>query len=102
MQIRNMFIQTQPTPNPSSLMFLPGKQVMETGSRDFTNSREAMGSPLAIKLFLVDGVSGVFFGSDFITIKARLLDFLTMRFVAVCGLCTCILPLSLSIPAKHA
>lgn len=70
-QRRRMFIQTQSTPNPSNLMFLPGKQVMETGSRDFVNARDAMASPLASALFRIDGVEGVFFGSDFITIKVR-------------------------------
>lgn len=70
-QHRSMFIQTQPTPNPSSLMFLPGKPVLETGSKDFTSARDAMASPLAIKLFRIDGVTGVFFGSDFITVKVR-------------------------------
>lgn len=68
-QRRQMFIQTQNTPNPSSLMFLPGRKVMEVGSKDFTNAREAMQSPLAVKLFNIDGVVGVFFGSDFITVK---------------------------------
>lgn len=66
---RHMFIQTQPTPNPSSLMFLPGKQVMEQGSKEFSNMREAMASPLATALFRIEGVAGVFFGSDFVTIK---------------------------------
>lgn len=70
-QRRNMFIQTQTTPNPSSLMFLPGKPVMETGSKDFKTARDGMASPLAVKLFQVDGVEGVFFGSDFVTIKVR-------------------------------
>lgn len=50
-----MFIQTQSTPNPASLMFYPGKQVMETGSADFPNARSAMSSPLAKSLFGVDG-----------------------------------------------
>eukprot|EP00882_Tetradesmus_deserticola_P019413 GHRQ01020895.1.p1 GENE.GHRQ01020895.1~~GHRQ01020895.1.p1 ORF type:complete len:239 (+),score=57.65 GHRQ01020895.1:843-1559(+) len=67
-QQRGMFIQTQPTPNPQSLMFLPGRQVMESGSFEFSNARAAMVSPLAKKLFMVDGVTGVFFGSDFVTI----------------------------------
>jgi NFU1 iron-sulfur cluster scaffold homolog, mitochondrial len=66
-----MFIQTQPTPNPSSLMFLPGKQVMEQGSKEFSSMREAMASPLATSLFRIDGVAGVFFGSDFVTVKVR-------------------------------
>ena len=68
-QRRTMFIQTHPTPNPNSLMFVPGKQVMEQGSKDFASAREAMVSPLAIALFRIDGVAGVFFGSDFVTVK---------------------------------
>lgn len=50
-----MFIQTQSTPNPSSLMFYPGKSVMEVGSADFPNARSAMNSPLAKALYAVDG-----------------------------------------------
>lgn len=68
-QRRGMFIQTHPTPNPNSLMFVPGKQVMDQGSKDFTSAREALISPLAIALFRIDGVAGVFFGSDFVTVK---------------------------------
>lgn len=67
-QRRNMFIQTQSTPNPSSLMFCPGKQVMEVGSADFPNARSAMGSPLAKALYGIGGVTRVFFGSDFVTV----------------------------------
>ncbi|KAL5730365.1 NifU-like protein 4 [Ranunculus cassubicifolius] len=67
-QKRSMFIQTEPTPNPSSLMFYPGKPVMEVGSADFPNARTAMNSPLAKSLFAIDGTSRVFFGSNFITI----------------------------------
>uniref|UniRef100_A0A383V5U1 Scaffold protein Nfu/NifU N-terminal domain-containing protein n=1 Tax=Tetradesmus obliquus TaxID=3088 RepID=A0A383V5U1_TETOB len=67
-QRRGMFIQTQPTPNPQSLMFLPGREVMESGSFEFSSARAAMVSPLAKKLFMIDGVTGVFFGSDFVTI----------------------------------
>ncbi|GAB2286942.1 NifU-like protein 4, mitochondrial [Dionaea muscipula] len=67
-QRRTMFIQTQPTPNPSSLMFYPGKPVMEAGSADFPNARVAMNSPLATVLFGIDGITRVFFGSDFVTI----------------------------------
>lgn len=58
----------QPTPNPASMMFLPGTPVMETGSANFTSAREAMKSPLAKKLFGTDGVKQVFFGSDFVTV----------------------------------
>ncbi|KAF0926474.1 hypothetical protein E2562_025316 [Oryza meyeriana var. granulata] len=67
-QKRGMFIQTQSTPNPQSLMFYPGKPVMEVGSSDFPNARTAMASPLAKALFAIDGVTRVFFGSDFVTV----------------------------------
>ncbi|CAI0447599.1 unnamed protein product [Linum tenue] len=67
-QRRTMFIQTQSTPNPSSLMFYPGKPVMEVGSSDFPNARAAMTSPLAKSLFGVDGIVRVFYGSDFVTV----------------------------------
>ena len=63
-----MDIQTEFTPNPSSLKFLPGKIVMGNGTADFRNTEAAKHSPLALNLFKVDGVEGVFFGSDFITI----------------------------------
>lgn len=68
-QRRSMFIQTQNTPNPTSLMFIPGKPVMEGGSANFSNAREAMASPLAKKLFLIDGVEQVFFATDFVTVS---------------------------------
>jgi len=57
LQRRSMFIQTQSTPNPNSMMFLPGGKVMEEGSADFSSAREAMRSPLAKKLFGIDGAS---------------------------------------------
>ena len=63
-----MNIQTEHTPNPSSQKFLPGKIVMEKGTADFRNIEEAKRSPLALNLFKIDGVEGVFFGSDFISI----------------------------------
>ena len=63
-----MFIQTEPTPNPLTLKFLPGRVVMESGTAFYKDVSEASNSPLAKKIFIVDGVSGVFFGSDFITI----------------------------------
>ncbi|XDV48495.1 hypothetical protein PO909_017900 [Leuciscus waleckii] len=68
MFIRNMFIQTQDTPNPNSLKFLPGRMVMESGTMDFAGPREAYCSPLARQLFRIEGVKSVFFGRDFITI----------------------------------
>ena len=63
-----MDIQTEVTPNPSSLKFLPGKIVMAKGTADFRNAEAANRSPLALNLFKVVGVEGVFVGSDFITI----------------------------------
>lgn len=63
-----MFIQTEPTPNPSTLKFLPGCVVVAQGTVDFSSSEKASQSPLATRLFAIDGVSSVFFGSDFITI----------------------------------
>ncbi|XP_050211024.1 nifU-like protein 4, mitochondrial [Mercurialis annua] len=67
-QRRTMFIQTQSTPNPSSLMFYPGKPVMEVGSADFPNARASLNSPLAKSLYGIDGITRVFFGSDFVTV----------------------------------
>lgn len=63
-----MFIQTEATPNPNTLKFLPGREVMGSSVRDFPTPQSAEASPLAKRLFTVEGVTGVFFGSDFITI----------------------------------
>jgi Fe-S cluster biogenesis protein NfuA len=63
-----MFIQTEATPNPATLKFLPGKPVLPGGTRDYRNAEEASESPLAQKLFSVNGVAGVFLGQDFITV----------------------------------
>ena len=63
-----MFIQTDTTPNPASLKFLPGRVVMERGTADFRSVEEANSSILAQNLFKIEGVEGVFFGSDFISI----------------------------------
>ena len=64
-----MFIQTEQTPNPATLKFLPGRDVMGTaGTADFPNRQLAEGSPLARRLFTVEGVTAVFLGSDFITV----------------------------------
>lgn len=63
-----MFIQTEATPNPATLKFLPGRIVMPAGTADFPNADSAARSPLAQALFTIDGVSGVFFGSDFVTV----------------------------------
>ena len=64
-----MFIQTETTPNPLTLKFLPGREVTEEGTREFRSPEEALASPLARALFEVDGVSRVFFGPDFITVS---------------------------------
>ena len=63
-----MFIQTEATPNPATLKFLPGRSVLATGTLDMRDKSEAAQSPLAERLFGVPGVSGVFFGSDFIAV----------------------------------
>jgi Fe-S cluster biogenesis protein NfuA len=63
-----MFIQTEATPNPATLKFLPGRQVLENGALDLRDAEQAEKSPLAERLFGITGVSGVFFGSDFITV----------------------------------
>ncbi len=63
-----MFIQTEQTPNPATLKFLPGRQVVESGSADFPNREAAARSPLAERLFEIEGVTGVFLGRDFVTI----------------------------------
>ena len=75
-----MFIQTEQTPNPQTLKFLPGKVVMDEGTAFFQNIDKTSNSPLAKKLFDVDGVTGVFFGSDFITVtKNDSLDWQMMK-----------------------
>jgi Fe-S cluster biogenesis protein NfuA len=63
-----MFIQTEDTPNPAALKFLPGRAVLESGVADFTSRDAAQRSPLARLLFEIDGVAGVFLGSDFVTV----------------------------------
>ena len=63
-----MFIQTESTPNPATLKFVPGCQVMPKGTADFTNSEECGRSPLASSLFGIEGVTAVFLGGDFITV----------------------------------
>ncbi|ETS65354.1 hypothetical protein PaG_00087 [Moesziomyces aphidis] len=69
MQRRTMFIQTESTPNEDSLKFLPGRQVMESGTHEFLDTRASMASPLAKKLFNIPGIVGVFYGPDFVTVS---------------------------------
>ena len=65
-----MLIQTEPTPNPSTVKFLPGRAVMESGTRDFASYEDAEASPLASAVFSIGDVEGVFFGRDFISVTA--------------------------------
>jgi Fe-S cluster biogenesis protein NfuA len=65
-----MFIETETTPNPATLKFLPGQQVMPSGTRDFASPEEAEASPLAQALFDTGDVTGVFFGQDFVSVTA--------------------------------
>ena len=63
-----MFIQTEATPNPATLKFIPGRTVLDSGTMEFTDREQAVRSPLAEKLFGVPGVTGVFYGADFVTV----------------------------------
>jgi Fe-S cluster biogenesis protein NfuA len=63
-----MFIQTEATPNPATLKFIPGRTVLDNGTMEFTSREAASRSPLAEKLFDVPGVTGVFYGNDFVTV----------------------------------
>ncbi len=63
-----MFIQTETTPNPATLKFLPGQSVLGSGTADFPEAEAASASPLARRIFAVPGVTGVFLGSDFVTV----------------------------------
>ncbi|MCE1235295.1 MAG: NifU family protein [Hyphomicrobiales bacterium] len=63
-----MFIETEVTPNPATLKFVPGRQVLGEGSREFRSSIDAAASPLAQRLFAVPGVTAVFFGADFVSV----------------------------------
>ena len=75
-----MFIQTETTPNPASLKFLPGRVVMEKETADFRSVKEASNSLFAQNLFKIEGVEGVFFGSDFISItKSDKLDWQILK-----------------------
>ena len=63
-----MFIQTEATPNPATLKFIPGPKVMERGTANFTSMETADRSPLAQRLFGIQGVAGVFLGADYISV----------------------------------
>ena len=75
-----MFIQTESTPNPNTLKFLPGRDVMTHGTADFADATAAQRSPLAGRLFAIDGVGRVFFGSDFVTVgKGETVDWAVLK-----------------------
>ena len=75
-----MFIQTEATPNPATLKFLPGTPVLERGTADFPDEAAAGRSPLAQRLFAIEGVNGVFLGADFISVtKAGEKDWQVMK-----------------------
>jgi Fe-S cluster biogenesis protein NfuA len=63
-----MFIQTEATPNPATLKFIPGRPVLDQGTLEFLNPETSKASPLATRLFEIEGVRGVFFGTDFISV----------------------------------
>ena len=65
-----MYIETETTPNPATLKFLPGRQVMSAGTREFTSPEAAAASPLAEALFDLGDVTGVFLGHDFVSVTA--------------------------------
>lgn len=63
-----MFIQTEATPNPATLKFIPGQPVLDSGTLEFLDAEQSKTSPLAARLFEIEGVKGVFFGTDFISV----------------------------------
>ena len=75
-----MFIQTQDTPNPATLKFIPGIPVMESGTADYPAAESAKSSPLATRIFQIDGIAGVFLGSDFVAVtKTDELEWFTLK-----------------------
>jgi Fe-S cluster biogenesis protein NfuA len=74
-----MFIQTEVTPNPATLKFLPGKDVLGTGTLEMRDRDAAAQSPLAVRLFDIDGVTGVFLGSDFIAVTKSEADWQVLK-----------------------
>ncbi|NDV86398.1 NifU family protein [Aurantimonas aggregata] len=82
-----MFIQTEVTPNPATLKFLPGRVVVETGTEEFLTAADAAGrSPLAARLMAVPGVTGVFFGYDFVTVTKDEPDWQYLKPAILAGL----------------
>jgi Fe-S cluster biogenesis protein NfuA len=101
-----MFIQTEQTPNPATLKFLPGRTVMESGTANFTDPQAVARSPLAERLFTLPDVSGVFLGGDFITVtKAGDSDWFQLKpavLAAIMDHFTAGLPVITGAPAAEA
>lgn len=76
---RPLFIQTESTPNPATMKFLPGRVVLKAGAADFPTPASAQKSPLATRLFEIEGVSGVMFGPDFVTVTKSEGDWQTLK-----------------------
>ena len=75
-----MFIQTQDTPNPATLKFIPGVPVMERGTADFSSPEDSNKSPLARRLFQIDGITAVFLGGDFVAVtKTETFDWFALK-----------------------
>jgi Fe-S cluster biogenesis protein NfuA len=86
-RIDQMFIQTQDTPNPATLKFIPGVPVMTQGTADFSNSDGSNKSPLARRLFQIDGVTAVFLGGDFVTVtKTETIDWFAIKPAILAGI----------------
>jgi Fe-S cluster biogenesis protein NfuA len=109
--MRIMFIETETTPNPATLKFLPGELVMATGTREFTSPEAAEASPLAEALFDLGDVTGVFFGRDFVSVtaapgvewsslKPQVLSLLLDHFVAQAPLFTAGSAAGIAVPAE--
>jgi Fe-S cluster biogenesis protein NfuA len=81
-----MFIQTEATPNPATLKFIPGKGVLAAGTADFRTKTEATASPLATRLFSIDGVDGVFLGSDFISVTKGDIEWQHLKPMVLCAI----------------
>ena len=82
-----MFIQTQDTPNPATLKFIPGVPVMSSGTADYPAANSATNSPRARRLFQVDGVKGVFLGGDFVAVtKEESLDCVSLNTNILAGI----------------
>ena len=82
-----MFIQTEETPNPATLKFIPGVDVMGTGNAEFNSPDESKNAPLARRLFQIDGVQSVFLGVDFVAVtKIESLEWFSLKPAILAGI----------------